>query len=118
MTVKLPTGLREAELARPVVEVRDFLSGELEYEIYTFGEQTVVVPVKRLRPGYRGGSIESRVIDEISRAIPGATASLEGDTLWIIVNRDNAINAGKRFLKLKKKLEKQYGVSVRLKVEE
>jgi ATPase len=118
MTVKLPTGLREAELARPVVEVRDFLSGELEYEIYTFGEQTVVVPVKRLRPGYRGGSIESRVIDEISRAIPGATASLEGDTLWIIVNRDNAINAGKKFLKLKKKLEKQYGVSVRLKVEE
>ncbi len=118
MTVKLPTGLREAELARPVVEVRDFLSGELEYEIYTFGEQTVVVPVKRLRPGYRGGSIESRVLDEVSRAIPGATASLEGDTLWIIVNRDNAINAGKKFLKLKKKLEKQYGVSVRLKMEE
>jgi ATPase len=118
MTVKLPTGLREAELARPVVEVRDFLSGELEYEIYTFGEQTVVVPVKRLRLSYRGGYIESRVIDEISRAIPGATASLEGDTLWIIVNRDNAINAGKKFLKLKKKLEKQYGVSVRLKVEE
>jgi ATPase len=118
MTVKLPTGLREAELARPVVEVRDFISGDLEYEIYTFGEQTVVVPVKKLRKGYMRGSIGSSIVEEVEKAIPGATASLEGDTLWIIVNRENAISVGKKFLKLKKKFEKLYGVNVRLKVEE
>ncbi len=46
LVVRVPTGMRDEDLARPVVEVRDFESGKLEYEIYTFGEETVVVPVK------------------------------------------------------------------------
>jgi len=43
--VKVPTGMTEADLARPVIEVRDFLSSKLEYEIYSYGEQTVIIPV-------------------------------------------------------------------------
>jgi ATPase len=39
LTVRLPTGLREADLARPVIEVKDFLTNELEYEIYVFGRK-------------------------------------------------------------------------------
>lgn len=50
MTVKVPCGMMEADLARPVVEVRDFESGAPEYELYTFGEEVVVVPVKKRRP--------------------------------------------------------------------
>jgi len=46
MTVKVPSGMSEADLARPVVEVNDFETGRLEYEIYTYGEQTVVIPVE------------------------------------------------------------------------
>lgn len=49
LKVKVPTGLTEQDLARPVVEVRDLLTGELEYEIYTFGEEIIVVPVKYYR---------------------------------------------------------------------
>jgi len=45
MTVKVPSGLFESDLARPVVEVRDFLTGNIVYEMYTFGEQTVVIPL-------------------------------------------------------------------------
>jgi ATPase len=45
MTVKVPTGLVESDLARPVIEVRDFSSGDIVYEMYTFGEQTVVIPL-------------------------------------------------------------------------
>ncbi len=45
-SVKVPTGMREKDLSRPVIEVRDFESNALEYEIYTFGEETVVYPVK------------------------------------------------------------------------
>ena len=45
MSVKVPTGMTESDLARPLVEIRDFFSGESEYEMYTFGEETVVVPV-------------------------------------------------------------------------
>jgi len=46
MTVKVPSGMTEADLARPVVIVTDFETEKLEYEIYTYGEQTVVIPVK------------------------------------------------------------------------
>ncbi|MEK6953358.1 MAG: ATPase, T2SS/T4P/T4SS family, partial [Nanoarchaeota archaeon] len=45
MVVKVPTGMTESDLARPVVEVRDFENEKLEYEIYSYGEQTVVIPV-------------------------------------------------------------------------
>ena len=46
MKVKVPYGLKEEDLARPVVEVRDLLTNDLEYEIYTFGEEIIVVPVR------------------------------------------------------------------------
>ncbi|MEM4311975.1 MAG: PINc/VapC family ATPase [Nitrososphaerales archaeon] len=45
LVVKVPTGMVEADLARPVVEVRDFESKNLEYEIYSFGEENVIVPI-------------------------------------------------------------------------
>jgi ATPase len=44
-TVKVPSGMTEADLARPVITVTDFETGTLEYEIYTYGEQVVVMPV-------------------------------------------------------------------------
>jgi ATPase len=46
MTVKTPSGMTEADLARPVVVVTDFYTGTPEYEIYTYGDQTTVVPVQ------------------------------------------------------------------------
>lgn len=45
LTVKTPTGMEERDLSRPVIEVREFETKELEYEIYSFGEEVVVVPV-------------------------------------------------------------------------
>lgn len=44
-SVKVPSGMREEDLARPVIEVKDFDSHITFFEIYTFGEQIVVVPV-------------------------------------------------------------------------
>ncbi len=44
-TVKVPHGMMEQDLARPVITVADFESGNIEYEIYTYGEQVVVMPV-------------------------------------------------------------------------
>lgn len=46
LVVKVPHGMVDEDLARPVVEIRDFETGKVEYEIYTFGEETVIVPVK------------------------------------------------------------------------
>ncbi len=45
MVVKVPAGMTEADLARPVVVVNDFITKKLEYELYSYGEETVVVPV-------------------------------------------------------------------------
>ncbi len=45
LLVKVPSGMNEPDLARPVVEVRDFESGKLEFEIYTYGEENVVIPI-------------------------------------------------------------------------
>jgi len=45
MEVKVPSGMTEADLARPIVTVSDFETGKLEFEIYSYGEQTVVIPV-------------------------------------------------------------------------
>lgn len=45
LTVKVPEGMSQEDLARPVIEVVDFESGKSEYEIYTFGEENVVIPV-------------------------------------------------------------------------
>ncbi len=46
LTVKVPHGMKDEDLARPVIEVRDFESKEVEYEIYSYGEEVVVMPVK------------------------------------------------------------------------
>ena len=45
LKVKVPTGMTESDLARPVIEIRDFEDDALEHEIYTFGEENVIVPV-------------------------------------------------------------------------
>ncbi len=64
MVVKIPHGLKEADLARPVVIIRDFLSNEPEYEIYVFGERTFVVPIRRKPP-----AIEARARRAIKQVL-------------------------------------------------
>lgn len=46
LEVKVPSGMVEADLARPIVVVNDFETGKLEFEIYSYGEETIVVPVQ------------------------------------------------------------------------
>lgn len=47
LVVKVPTGMTESDLARPVIEIRNFADNQLEHEIYTFGEENVIVPVSK-----------------------------------------------------------------------
>ncbi len=61
MTVKVPTGMKEADLARPVIEVRDFETGELKNEIYTYGEQTIVMDIGLVNGESTEGSGKSSV---------------------------------------------------------
>ncbi len=111
MTVKLPTGLKEADLSRPVVEVRDFLTGELEYEIYTWGEQTMVIPVKRVKRG------EEKIMNMIYRVIPEATnVEIKENMVIITVPKWAQKNVLKKAKKLRK-LEDRLGTKIRIKYE-
>lgn len=86
LTVKVPSGMTEADLARPLVEVRDFESGVIEYEIYTFGDENVVVPVSELANG-GGGQTESgvrklaqsKIMDVVRRFDPSAEVNVVSD---------------------------------------
>ena len=49
MRVKVPAGMTEADLSRPVVVVSNFETGQPEFEIYSYGEETVVVPLKDIK---------------------------------------------------------------------
>lgn len=69
--VKVPAGMIEADLARPVVEVKDFQSGVVEYEMYTYGDEIVVMPVTK--PAKKASwRLASREIEkEISHHVRG-----------------------------------------------
>ncbi|MGB9978435.1 PINc/VapC family ATPase [Methanobacterium sp.] len=79
LTVKVPSGMLEADLSRPVIEVRNFDTGELTHEIYTYGEQTIVMevgtttyektPVQKIA--------EREIIKEIKKTVPGARIEVD-----------------------------------------
>jgi ATPase len=84
LTVKVPSGMTEADLARPLVEVRDFESGVIEYEIYTFGDENVVVPVSKLAKGGRIESgihklAQSKIMDIVRKFDPSAEVNVISD---------------------------------------
>lgn len=94
MTVKVPTGMTEADLARPLIEIRDFGTGELVNEIYTYGEQTIVMdvgaaaaPVSQDRSPVQ--KIAEREIErEFKRRVPGSKFRVEVKsdkraTVWV-----------------------------------
>ena len=97
LTVKVPSGMTEEDLARPVVEVRDFETSDLLYEIYTFGEENVVVPVRGLRrsTGFGGrphgeNSRGAEKLLEIVRSIdPDAEVEVSGSKATVSISKEN-----------------------------
>ena len=89
LTVKVPTGMTEEDLARPVIEIRDFETGNLEYEIYTFGNENVVVPVSEFKekPKPLEKLAEEKILDEIRRFDPNAEVELKDNYAIVKVSR-------------------------------
>ncbi len=67
--VKVPEGLMEEDLARPVIMIRDFETGSTEYEIYTFNRQVVTVPVGAEENGPSDSGVDRIAKQEIEREI-------------------------------------------------
>ncbi|MGC8515806.1 MAG: PINc/VapC family ATPase [Thermoplasmata archaeon] len=64
--VKVPAGMNQEDLARPVIIVKDFYEQKARYEIYSFGEQVVVVPVDAEEDEEAAKFNTDRIKEEIS----------------------------------------------------
>jgi ATPase len=116
MVVKVPAGMREEDLARPVILVKDFLSDEVEYEIYVFGEETFIVPVGRAELGALSRKIRSMVISTLKRYVPPHEIRIEErDGLVVIRVPEEYLNIvlSRSVAKLEK-LRKKFSVDFKI----
>ena len=67
--VKVPHGLVEEDLARPVIVIEDFETGTPAYEIYTFNRQVVTVPLDGAEDADSETGVERVAKQEIEREI-------------------------------------------------
>ena len=88
LKVKVPSGMTESDLARPVIEVRNFQDNVLEHEIYTFGEENVIVPVsKRVQKVGIEKLAEDKIKDTFKRYDPSAQVEILSDNrVKVLVN--------------------------------
>lgn len=84
LRVKVPSGMVEADLARPVIEVRDFETKALEYEIYTFGQENAIVPVVEVSTNGVGGIAEERIRSIFKRYDPGVIVEILSDNRVLV----------------------------------
>jgi len=90
LTVKVPSGMLEADLSRPIIEIRDFETGDLVHEIYTYGEQTIVMDVgdSKFEKTPIQKMAEREIIKEVKKRVPRAKVevNMKSDqraTIWV-----------------------------------
>jgi len=88
--VKVPTGMTEQDLARPVIEVRNFENRNLEYEIYTYGEENIVIPIsKEAKSGGIERLAEAKIRETIRRFDPNAEIEiLSNSSIQVRVDKE------------------------------
>jgi len=113
LVVRVPSGMTEEDLSRPLVEVRDFETGNLEYEVYTYGEQTVVVPVKGEKKSALQKLASEKIKSEIKKFDPFGEIEFVSDSKIIAKVKNEIIPRliGKEG-KTIKSLEDKLGVSI------
>jgi ATPase len=113
LTVRVPAGMTEQDLARPLVEVKDFESGKIEYEIYTYGEQTVVVPVKEERKAPIQKLAAQKILEEVKRFDRDAQVEFISDEKVLVKVENSKIpRIIGREGKVIKSLEDRLGISI------
>ncbi len=113
LVVRTPTGMTESDLARPLVEVRDFETGELEYEIYTYGEENVVVPISGDRESPLQKLAKEKIFDIIKKFDRKAEIKFLGENRILIRIENSKIPKiiGKKG-KVIQNIEKELGISI------
>ena len=117
MTVKVPSGMTEADLARPVVVVNDFETSKLEYEIYSYGEQTVVIPVQEGREKSGAHKLaETTILAEFQKYSRDAEVEVLSDNKCVVYvpESDIARIIGKQGVNITR-IEEKLGISIDIK---
>jgi len=95
--VKVPHGLTEEDLARPVITINEFESGDPKYEIYTFNRQVVTVPLDDDEEGSETGvnRIAKQEIEREIRSIAQGHVSvdLKGQNTAVVYVDDDDISS-------------------------
>ncbi|MBI2134317.1 Flp pilus assembly complex ATPase component TadA [Candidatus Woesearchaeota archaeon] len=114
MTVKVPEGMTEADLARPVVVVTDFETNKLEYELYSYGEETVVIPVRGGAEKSPGKLLaEKSVVSEFRNYVSTCKVDFVSDRKAIVfVPEDDIAKVIGRQGKTIEQIEKKLGISI------
>lgn len=109
--VRPPHGMGDPDLARPVIEVSDLETQRLEYEIYKFGDEVVVFPVKNAKPLPKVD--EKKVSKILSRAIKGPFEFEVSGTKVLLFVPERGMSAiiGKKGKNISQ-LERQLGLKV------
>jgi len=118
LTVKVPTGMTDEALARPVIEVKDFEAGQLDYEIYTFGEENVVIPVSPEKPKETPAErlAAQRILEEVRRISPEAQVEVSsGGRATIKVSKTSIPHLIGRKGSTIGRLEKKLGIKLDVK---
>ena len=112
--VKVPTGMTEQDLARPVIEVKNFENHTLEYEIYTYGEENIVIPIsKEAKSGGIERLAESKIKDVIKRFDSNAEIEiLSNNSIRVKVDKDSIPSLIGRGGSTINELEKSLGVHI------
>ena len=116
MTVKVPEGMSEADLARPVVVVEDFETGKVQYELYSYGEETVVIPIKKTAESSVQKLAAKMIEDEMRKYAGRCRVDMVSDNKCIayVPDRDMARVIGKDGQTINM-IEEELGVSIDLK---
>src|SRR3989338_2908324 len=119
MVIKVPSGMTEADLARPVVVVTDFETKKLEYELYSYGEETVVIPVKSVSAKQPMHSLAAKAVEQHLKQYAGAPrVELTSDSSANVYVQENEV--GRLIGKdggLIKKLEDELGMHLEVQSE-
>ncbi|MFH1977728.1 MAG: PINc/VapC family ATPase [Candidatus Aenigmatarchaeota archaeon] len=118
LTVRVPTGMKEQDLARPVVEIRDFTTKHLEYEIYTYGEENIVLPVKEEEESPLRALAKDRIYQELRKWDRNIDVEFLSDTRIVVKVPNNVIpqligKGGKTIDEIEKRLNISISVEPR-----
>lgn len=112
LIVKVPTGMREQDLARPVVEVRDFETNKLEYEIYTYGEENVIIPVRCEKEKGITRLAKNAILSQIRRYDERARVDIAGEKAIVYIRNEAIPRLIGRQGRTIKQLEDKLGISI------